>query len=70
MERAGGEGRAAGLCDTCAHVRLIRSDRGSVFFQCLLAARDPEFPKYPQIPVVSCRGYSRGSDTADTKDQR
>ena len=46
-----------GLCPGCRHVRIIRSDRGSIFYQCLLAAVDPRFPKYPRLPVLSCPGY-------------
>ena len=48
---------AAGLCDTCRNVRLITSDRGSVFYLCKLAATDERFPKYPRLPVVECEGY-------------
>jgi hypothetical protein len=48
----------AGLCASCQHVRLIRSDRGSVFYQCTLSASDPRFPKYPRLPVLRCEGYT------------
>lgn len=49
--------KPAGLCDTCVHVRVIRSDRGSLFYLCTLSATDPRFPKYPRLPVISCPGY-------------
>lgn len=47
----------AGLCPGCAHVRPVRSARGSLFLRCSLAARDPRFPKYPPQPVVRCSGH-------------
>lgn len=46
-----------GLCSSCAHVRAITSDRGSVFYLCGKAKTDPRFPKYPRLPVVSCSGW-------------
>jgi len=49
--------KAVGLCATCRHVRLIRSDRGTTFYFCQLSATDPRFPKYPRLPVLSCSGY-------------
>ena len=55
----------AGLCASCVWVRLVRSDRGSVFFLCGLSRQDPTFPKYPRLPVVSCRGFeARTTDGA------
>ncbi|MGA3044523.1 MAG: hypothetical protein ABSF54_27435 [Bryobacteraceae bacterium] len=48
-----------GLCATCAHVEIVRSDRGSVFYLCKLSASDPRFPKYPRLPVLSCIGYEK-----------
>ena len=49
----------AGLCDACLHARVITSDRASVFVMCARAATDAQFPKYPQLPVTSCRGHER-----------
>ena len=46
----------AGLCAECVHLRLAASAR-SVFVRCGLAASDPEFPRYPALPVVRCSGY-------------
>jgi hypothetical protein len=57
MIRLSDEQQTAGLCATCAHMRLITSDRGSVFYLCELSKTDPRFPKYPQLPVLSCSGY-------------
>ena len=47
-----------GLCPRCAHVKVVRSGKGSVFYLCLLSAEDPRFPKYPPQPVVSCEGFA------------
>ena len=48
-----------GLCDTCRHQRLVRTGRGSVFTMCLKSREDPDFPKYPRVPVEACTGYER-----------
>jgi hypothetical protein len=50
---------SAGLCSNCLHARAIVSDRGSTFVMCQLSATDPNFPKYPRLPVLSCAGYAR-----------
>lgn len=47
----------AGLCATCAWVRVVRNRRGSRFFLCRLAERDARYPRYPPLPVVSCDGH-------------
>lgn len=46
-----------GLCRVCRHVRVVNSGRGSTFYLCRLAERDPRFPKYPRLPVLACEGY-------------
>ncbi len=48
---------AAGLCDRCRHQRLIRNTRGSVFSLCERSKTDTDFPRYPRLPVASCRGF-------------
>lgn len=57
-----------GLCAACAHVRRVRSQRGSVFYRCGRADRDPRFPRYPPLPVHACPGYAPGTagDRDDT----
>jgi hypothetical protein len=50
---------SAGLCADCQHARVIRSDRGSIFYLCRLSATDPRFAKYPRLPVLSCPGYQK-----------
>jgi len=53
-----------GLCGSCRHCRLVESSRGSVFVFCELALRDPTFPKYPRLPVLSCHGYEKKDEGA------
>jgi hypothetical protein len=50
---------AAGLCDNCAHQRLIRNTRGSSFSLCERSQSDPAYPKYPRLPVLECAGWER-----------
>ena len=52
-------GPAAGLCDTCAHQRVVRNTRGSVFSLCERSRSDPAYPRYPRLPVRECPGYER-----------
>lgn len=52
----------AGLCATCANMRRIVSDRGSVFYLCELSKVDPRFAKYPRLPVRECGGYEIADD--------
>ncbi|MGH9401580.1 MAG: hypothetical protein ACRD2P_05685 [Terriglobia bacterium] len=49
----------AGLCGSCRHARVVRSDRGSVFYKCQRSMTDPAFPAYPRIPVLRCSGFER-----------
>ena len=46
-----------GLCRDCRYSKQIESDRGSVFFRCELSLQNPQFPKYPRLPVRDCSGY-------------
>jgi len=48
-----------GLCARCIHRKEIRSDRGSIFIMCLRAFREPEYPKYPPLPVLHCAGFEK-----------
>ncbi len=49
----------AGLCNACAHQRLVPNTRGSTFSLCERSKTDPRFPKYPRIPVAACPGFER-----------
>ena len=35
----------------------IISDRGSQFVLCEKSKTDPNFPRYPRLPVLACTGY-------------
>jgi hypothetical protein len=36
---------------------VITSSRGALFYLCRLSLTDPAFARYPQLPVLACRGY-------------
>jgi hypothetical protein len=36
---------------------MIRSDRGTVFYQCGKSFEDSRFSKYPRLPVRTCTAY-------------
>ena len=58
----------AGLCDRCAHQKLVHTRRGSTFSMCLRHRTEPErYPKYPRLPVLSCAGYSMVSGSTSTR---
>jgi hypothetical protein len=46
-----------GLCAACRHVKVIQSAKGSFFIMCGRAKTDPNFSKYPVLPVMRCAGY-------------
>ena len=54
---------AAGLCDRCRHQRLVPNTRGSVFSLCERSRNEPEFPRYPRLPVTECRGFEQRRDS-------
>jgi hypothetical protein len=45
-----------GLCEGCRHGRTVRGAR-SIFWRCARADTEPEFPRYPALPVLRCRGF-------------
>jgi len=49
----------AGLCEACAHMKKINSARGSQFYLCRKSEEDPEFAKYPRLPVWRCSGFQK-----------
>jgi hypothetical protein len=55
-----------GLCADCTHARQITSDRTSTFLQCQLSFTDPQFPKYPRLPVLACSGYKQQAVAGST----
>ncbi len=48
-----------GLCAECQHCRIVQSAR-STFYMCQRSLTDPEYRKYPPLPVLRCRGYEPG----------
>jgi hypothetical protein len=51
-----------GLCGSCRHSRRLETRAGSAFRLCERAATDPTYPRYPALPVVSCRGFEPVAD--------
>ena len=58
LARLGETGARPGLCATCRHARILTS-RTSTFLRCRMAEVDAAFPRYPRLPVLTCRGYER-----------
>ena len=54
-----------GLCRRCCWARQSSNRRGSVFWLCRRSLTDPEWEKYPRLPVLECRGF----EEADGDDQ-
>jgi len=42
--------------------REMHNDRGSTFIMCLRSFREPEYPKYPRLPVLRCAGFEEKPD--------
>jgi hypothetical protein len=53
--------RTEGLCAECLHRKEIRNDRGSVFTMCLRSFHEPQYPKYPRLPVLRCAGFEKSA---------
>jgi hypothetical protein len=47
----------AGLCDSCVHRQLVHTTRGSTFSLCKRSKTEPDYPKYPRLPVLRCAGH-------------
>lgn len=45
------------LCETCRHVRIVTTPKGSRFVLCTRSTDDARFAKYPPLPVVRCVGF-------------
>jgi hypothetical protein len=66
--RALGDSRARGrqawgLCSICCSEQSQASARGTRFWRCLRAEREPAFLEYPPLPVRSCRGFEAAPGT-------
>jgi hypothetical protein len=57
---------AAGLCETCTHVQIVTSSKGSSFVLCRLSEVDPAFRRYPMLPVIACPGYVAAATPAQS----
>jgi hypothetical protein len=42
------------------------STGGATFYQCLRAEKEPSYPKWPRLPVLSCPGCEPGEGEALT----
>jgi hypothetical protein len=58
-------GPSRGLCGTCRHAQEIPTDRGAVFVRCGRSTVDPGYPRYPLLPVTTCRGHERTDGDTD-----
>ena len=47
---------AIGLCERCRHARVVTTPR-SVFRLCERSRTEPEYPRYPRLPVLACAGF-------------
>ena len=54
---AAADANRVGLCASCTHVQIIVSSKGSTFYMCRLSEVNPDFKRYPRLPVLTCTGY-------------
>jgi hypothetical protein len=47
---------SVGLCVHCRYSRTVRGRR-SLFWFCERSRTDPQFVKYPRLPVLECAGF-------------
>jgi len=50
------ESDSVGLCARCRYSRNVQGRR-SLFWFCERSRTDPQFVKYPRLPVVECPGF-------------
>jgi len=60
-------GIGAGLCDTCRHQQVVGNTRGSKFSLCRRSRSQPEFPRYPRVPVNACAGHEPAGHVATSR---
>jgi len=51
-----------GLCRDCRFARQVPAQQ-AVYWLCRRSADDPSFPRYPRLPLRSCRGFAWGEET-------
>ncbi len=47
-----------GLCSACRHAKRLTTKGDSIIYLCGLSTSDPQFVKYPRLPVFECAGYA------------
>ncbi len=53
----------AGLCDSCRHQHLVPTSRGPVYSLCERSRTEPQYRRYPPLPVLRCPGFEpRGEE--------
>jgi hypothetical protein len=55
---------AKSLCESCRHMREVRTPKGSRFLLCQLSTTNAAFVKYPRQPTLYCNGYQSGNKDA------
>ena len=58
------------LCETCQHLRMVTTPKGSRFVLCTRSTHDARFPKYPPIPVTRCDGFEETDLSARTVERK
>jgi hypothetical protein len=51
---------AVGLCAACAHARRVTTPR-SLFWLCERSRTDPNYARYPRLPMRECPGFEPGT---------
>ena len=46
-----------GLCLHCRYATIVRSAHNAAYYLCERSKTDPDFAKYPRLPVLSCSGF-------------
>jgi hypothetical protein len=45
------------LCESCVHLKVVKSASGARFLMCQLAKTNANYSKYVPQPVVRCPGH-------------
>jgi hypothetical protein len=51
-----------GLCARCEFGRLFRSGHDVTFVSCERSRTDPDYPRFPTIPMVRCPGFQASGE--------
>jgi hypothetical protein len=61
-----GEEARVGLCVRCRFGRAQPSPRtGHRFWRCGRSDTEPEFPRYPRLPLIECSGFTKPESEED-----